>query len=214
MIDVELAQRAVKLALDGGATDAECTLSEGDEFSAQVRMRSLESLQDSAGRGAGIRVLAGKRSGSAYTSDLSSEGIAQMVRSALEIAAITGDDPHAGLPDPDELGSLSGDLDLYSDDVAAVSTDRRIELARETEEAGFAYDTRIVNSEGAGFDAWAAAIAAAIVRCARRWWRVKANPWNATTGSRPSALLRGWKNRPISAGKRLNAQCAGSAPAR
>jgi PmbA protein len=155
MIDVELAQRAVRLALDGGAAGAECTLSEGDEFSAQVRMRSLESLQDSAGRGAGIRVLAGKRSGSAYTSDLSSEGIAQMVRSALEIAAITGDDPHAGLPDPDELGSLPGDLGLYSDDVAAVDTDRRIELAREAEEAGFAYDPRIVNSDGAGFDAWA-----------------------------------------------------------
>jgi PmbA protein len=41
---MELAQDVVRRALDAGASDAECTIAEGDEFSANVRMRELENL--------------------------------------------------------------------------------------------------------------------------------------------------------------------------
>src|SRR5271163_5127475 len=117
MIDQELASDAVRLALDSGATDAECTLAEGEEFSAHVRMRALETLKDAGSRRAGLRVLVGQRVGSAHTSDLSSAGVRQMVESALAIAAISTEDPFAGLPDGAELGSLEGDLQLFSDDI-------------------------------------------------------------------------------------------------
>ena len=40
MIDPELARQAIRLAQERGATDSECTLAEGEEFSAMVRMRS------------------------------------------------------------------------------------------------------------------------------------------------------------------------------
>jgi len=154
MIDPELAQKAVRLALERGATDAECTLAEGDEFSAVVRMQSLEKLIDAGSRSAGLRVLVGQRTGSAYTSDLSSEGIRKLVESALAVAEITTDDPYAGLPDAAELGTISGDLQLYSDDVNAVDTAERVREALETEEAAFATDPRITNSEGASFGAY------------------------------------------------------------
>src|SRR5277367_4852416 len=100
MMDREVAMRAIRLALERGATDAECTLAEGQEFSAQVRMRSLETLKDAGSRRAGLRVLVGKRVGSAHTSDLSVAGVRQMVESALAIAAISTEDPYAELPDP------------------------------------------------------------------------------------------------------------------
>jgi PmbA protein len=154
MIDVELASKAVRLALDRGASDAECTLSEGDEFSATVRMRSLETLKDAGSRGAGLRVLLGRHVGSSYTSDLSSEGVRKLVDSALEIAAISTEDPHAGLPDFSELGSLAGDLQLYSDDVSRIDTQQRIDQALEAEDAALSADPRITNSEGASFDAY------------------------------------------------------------
>jgi PmbA protein len=154
MIDAELASQVVRLALDRGASDAECTLSEGEEFSAGVRMRSLETLKDAGSRGAGLRVLLGQHVGSSYTSDLSSDGIRKLVDSALEIAAISTEDPHAGLPDPSELGSLSGDLQLYSDDVNRIDTSQRIELALQAEDAALSADPRITNSEGASFDAY------------------------------------------------------------
>ena len=154
MIDVELASQAVRLALERGASDAECTLSEGEEFSAGVRMRSLETLKDAGSRGAGLRVLRGQHVGSSYTSDLSREGIRRLVESALEIAAISTEDPHAGLPDPSELGSLSGDLQLYSDDISRIDTSQRIDQALQAEDAALSADPRITNSEGASFDAY------------------------------------------------------------
>jgi PmbA protein len=154
MIDPELAPQAVRLAMERGATDAECTVAEGEEFSAQVRMRELETLIDSGSRRAGLRVLVGKRVGSAHTSDLSSAGVRQMVESALAIAAISTEDPYADLPDTSELGSLAGDLELYSDDIQSIDTPARIQAALETEEAALSWDPRITNSEGASFNAY------------------------------------------------------------
>jgi PmbA protein len=152
--DAEIAARAVRLAVERGATGAECTISEGDEFTAQVRMRSLETLKEAGSRAAGLRVLVGRRSGSSYTSDLSDDGLRNLVASALEIAAISTEDPSAGLPDPSELGALAGDLALYSDDVARLETAWKIRQAMDGEEAALASDPRIVNSEGASFDSW------------------------------------------------------------
>jgi len=147
-----VAERLVKQALEKGATDAESTVAEGDEFSVNVRMREVENLKEAGSRGAGLRVLVGKRSGSAYTSDLSETGLENLVASALDLAEVTNEDPFAGLPEPDELGSIDGDLDLHSDDIQALEASRKIELALKTEEAAFQVDPRISNSEGASFD--------------------------------------------------------------
>ncbi len=148
----EVAQAAVKQALAAGATDAECTIAEGDEFSANVRMGELETLKEAGSRGVGLRVLIGKRMGGSYTSDLSREGIAQMVRSAIDLAGLTSEDPQAGLPEAGELGSLTSDLKLFSNETAGLPTEQRIEMAKRAEAAALAVDPRITNSEGASFD--------------------------------------------------------------
>ena len=148
----ELAAETVKQALERGASDAECTISEGSEFSANVRMREVESLKQAGSRGAGLRVLTGKRAGSAYTSDLSADGISQMVGSAIELASITSEDPHAGLPEAAEMGAIPGDLQLYCADIERLETPFKIDLARSAEAAALGADPRISNSEGGSFD--------------------------------------------------------------
>ncbi len=147
----ELAAETVKQAMARGATDAECTIAEGSEFSANVRMREVESLKEAGSRAAGLRILIGKHTGSAYTSDLSPEGVQRMVASAIELASITSEDPHAGLPDSEEFGALSGDLRLYCVDVERLETPVKIEMARAAEAAALDTDARITNSEGASF---------------------------------------------------------------
>jgi PmbA protein len=149
---LELAQDIVRRAETAGATDAECTIAQGEEFSVNVRMREVENLKEAGSRGAGLRILIGKKTGSSYTSDLSGEGIEKLVRSAIELAEITSEDPHAGLPDPDEFGALSEDLHLYSPDVAALDTAVKIDAAKRCEAAALDADPRISNSEGASFD--------------------------------------------------------------
>ena len=146
-----MAAGIVRQAQALGAHDAECTISEGEEFSVGVRMGEVETLKQAASRGAGLRILIGNRTGSAYTSDLSPAGLEQLTRAALELAEVTTEDPFAGLPEASTLGSLDRDLGLYHEDVEALPTAEKIALAKRAEAAAFASDSRITNSEGASF---------------------------------------------------------------
>ncbi len=152
MKPLELVQEIVQQALAAGATDAECTIAEGEEFSVSVRVGDIEKLQEAASRSAGLRVLVGQRSGSAYTSDLTPEGISRMVRSAVDNAEVTGEDPFAGLPDAADLGQHTTDLRLFDESIRSLAPAAKIEQARRAEAAFMAYDPRIDKSEGASFD--------------------------------------------------------------
>ena len=148
-----LAVDVVAAALKAGASDAEAVVREGDEFSVNVRMGQVETLMESGSRGLGLRVFLGKRSASTSTSDLTPEGIRQLVDGALALAKVTEADPNAGLPERDEFGSVDGDLHLYYDDVYSLPGPERIEWARRAEDAALKADPRITNSDGGSFDA-------------------------------------------------------------
>src|SRR5579863_8488939 len=153
-IDLEsLVADVVAKAVKAGATDAEAVAREGDEFSVNVRMGEVETLKESGSRGLGLRVFVGKRSGSASTSDLTADGIRQLVDGALALARVTEEDPFAGLPETSEFGAVKSDLHLYFDDVYSLSGAERIEWARRAEAAALKADPRITNSDGGSFDA-------------------------------------------------------------
>jgi PmbA protein len=149
----QLATDLRELAMSGGATAAECVVREGDEFSTLVRLGQVETLKESGSKAIGLRVFHGQRAASTYSSDFSRDSLDRMVKSALELAKITSQDPYAGIPEPSQLGSLKGDLDLYSADVYSLPGEERISYARRTEKAALDYDLRIKNSEGGSFDA-------------------------------------------------------------
>jgi PmbA protein len=98
-------------------------------------------------------VFFGQRSASTWSSDLSPAGIDQMVKGALNLARITSEDPFSGIPEPEQLGAIKTDLDLYYDDVYSLSTADRIDYARRAEKAAITADPRIDNSDGGSFDA-------------------------------------------------------------
>jgi len=158
-IDLEsLAADVVALAVKAGASDAEAMARESDEFSVNVRMGQVETLQESGSRGLGLRVFLGQRSGSASTSDLTAEGIRQLVEGALALARVTEEDPFAGLPEAGEFGAVDtringDDLHLYYDDVYSLASAERIEWARRVEAAALTADPRITNSDGGSFEA-------------------------------------------------------------
>src|ERR1035438_9249419 len=97
-------------------SDAEAVAREGDEFSVTVRMGEVETLKESGSRGLGLRVFLGTRSASTSTSDLTAEGIRQLVDGALALAKVTEEDPFTGLPETAEFGAVEDDLHLYYDD--------------------------------------------------------------------------------------------------
>ena len=78
-----LASDIVSKALKAGASDAEVTIREGDEFSTTVRMGEVETLKESGSRGMGLRVLIatpnGHRVASTSSSDFSADGVKPFV---------------------------------------------------------------------------------------------------------------------------------------
>ena len=149
----QLAHDVVSRATRAGATQAEVIVREGDEFSTVVRLGAVETLKESGSRGMGLRVFIGQRTASTYTSDFSDDGIEKLVSNAVSLARVSSEDPFAGLPQRDEFGQLTQDLDLYYDDVYSLPTAERIEYAKRAEAAALEVDSRLTNSDGASFDA-------------------------------------------------------------
>jgi PmbA protein len=149
----ELATDVVRRAMAGGATAAEAVVREGDEFSTVVRLGQVETLKESGSKAIGVRVFFGKRSASTYSTDFSAVSIDRMVSSALQLARLTSEDPFGGIPEASQLGSLSGDLDLFHPDVYSLPGPDRIDYARRAEKAALDFDPRLKNSDGGSFDA-------------------------------------------------------------
>jgi PmbA protein len=152
-LTTDLATQLVDQALTAGATDVEVMLYEGDEFEALVRKGEVERLKESGSRAAGLRVFVGARAASTSTSDLTHAGLERLVHGAVALARVTSEDPFAGLPDAESFGQLSGELQLYSNDIDELPAAERISLARRADQACFAADPRITNSRGGSFDA-------------------------------------------------------------
>jgi len=149
----EIAVDVFLRAMQGGATAAEAVVREGDEFSTLVRLGQVETLKEAGSKAIGVRVFFGQRAANTYSSDLSCAGIDRMVKSALELAKLTSEDPFGGIPEASQLGQLSGDLDLFHEDVYSLPGPDRIDYARRAEKAALDLDPRIKNSEGGSFDA-------------------------------------------------------------
>ena len=153
IISKEFVTDIVAKALRAGASDAEAVFAEGDEFETLVRLGQVEQLKEAGSRGLGLRVFQGQRTASTSTSDLTAEGVEQLVSGAMALVQVTSEDPFAGLPERGEFGMLTGDLDLYYEDVYSLPAVERIEYARRTEAAAMAADASIQNSGGGSFDA-------------------------------------------------------------
>src|SRR2546421_13043366 len=104
----EVAQDAVARAMKSGATAAEAVVREGSEFSTLVRLGQVETLKEAGSRAIGVRIFFGQRAASTYSSDFSPASLDKMVKSALELARLTSEDPFAGLPEKGQLGSIPG----------------------------------------------------------------------------------------------------------
>jgi PmbA protein len=153
----QLAADVVDRALRAGASEAEAVIREGDEFSTLVRLGQVETLKESGARGIGLRVFMGSsgayRTANTSTSDFSEAGLAHLVSGAIDLARVTSQDPFAGLPDRNAMDQLTGDLDLYYEDVYSLPTAQRIEYARRAEAAALSADPRLKKSDGGSFDA-------------------------------------------------------------
>ncbi|SEG21842.1 metalloprotease PmbA [Nitrosomonas ureae] len=143
----QISQDILAHAKKGGATACETNVSDGFGQTVTVRQSAVETIEYNRDKGLSVTVYMGQKRGHASTSDFSPQAISDTVAAALSIARYTADDDCAGLAEAELLAKDYPDLNLYFP--WQISVEEAIELARTCEQAGYAADKRITNSEGA-----------------------------------------------------------------
>ena len=143
----ETASTLLEYAKTRGATSSEVEVSEGFGQTVTVRRGEVETIEYNRDKGIGVTVYVGQKRGHASSSDFSMQAMRDTVDAALSIARFTAPDDCAGLADPELIAREIPDLDLWHP--WDLPVERAIELAKIAEDAGFAVDPRISNSEGA-----------------------------------------------------------------
>ena len=146
-----IADQVLRWARAAGADDAEVSVHESTEFSAGVRMGTVETLTEAASRGLQLRVFVDQRMARAGTSDLRPETLEGLTQRAVERARLANADPFAGLPEETGVVPETETLKLYDPALEEWSAAEKISLAQETERIGLNLDPRVNNSGGASF---------------------------------------------------------------
>ena len=145
-----MAGRLVDFGLTYGADEVEVNLTDGREFSVDVRLGKIENLLEAGSRSLGVRIIKQKKTAFATSSDLREGTVRRLIRNAVVRAGLASRDDHSGLPPlPEELTDIHL-LELYDPEVAALTPSQKIRLALETERIALE-DGRITNSHGASF---------------------------------------------------------------
>ncbi|GHT80935.1 peptidase C69 [Betaproteobacteria bacterium] len=147
----EIAADILKYAKKGGASACETDVSEGFGQTVTVRKGEIDTIEYNRDKGVGVTIYLGQQRGHASTSDFSRKALKATVKAALSIARYTAPDPCAGLADRALMAQHCPDLDLFHP--WKIDIDASITLAHQCEEAAFAVNPLIRNSEGASVSA-------------------------------------------------------------
>ncbi len=146
----ELAADVLDQARQQGATAGDVVIASGESFSAGIRLGKVEKIQNSQEKRMGLRLFADQSSAITSTANFTRAALQAFVTETLDLAKATATDEFSGLPDQSDLAQDVPDLDL-SDTSAPLTLEEKLARAQEAEEAAFACDSRITNSEGAEF---------------------------------------------------------------
>jgi PmbA protein len=142
-----LAEQLVKTSLKKGADAAEVYIESVRDLSLDVRKGEIETVQEAASSGAGIRVFVKGRMAFASSNDLADKALGEAVGRAIEFARVTTADPANVLPDDKSETAVEG---LYDPGIARVPMDDKIGLAKRVEALAMK-DPRITKSDGARY---------------------------------------------------------------
>ncbi len=146
----ELASRVVELARAAGAEQCDVFAVSAEESTVSVRLGEVEKLIEAGSHSLGLRVIDGGRTAVCSTSDLAEQTLAKFARETVELARISEPDADAGLPDPALLARASVDsLQIFDERLESLTTDEKVRMALDCEDAARSFDPRITNSDGA-----------------------------------------------------------------
>jgi PmbA protein len=142
-----LAEELVKKSLKKGADAAEVYIENGRNLSLDVRKGEVETVEEAASYGAGLRVFVKGKMAFASSNDLGERALDDAIGRAVEFAKITTSDPDNVLPADKGLTEIAG---LFDPLIAKMPMTEKIDLAIKTEQLAMK-DPRITKSDGARY---------------------------------------------------------------
>jgi PmbA protein len=131
---VEVARRAVELALAKGAQETAAGTYRARHVEVVFRDGRLEKVSEATTRGLGLDLYVDGRYASVATSDLRPDAVERFVEDAVTLTRKLSPDPYRRLPDPELYGGqVALDLELVDPAYAGVTADERRRLAQAAE---------------------------------------------------------------------------------
>jgi PmbA protein len=143
-----LAEQLVKTCLARGADAADVYVESSRHLSIEVRNGDLETIQEAATSGVGIRVFLGGRMGFSHCNDVAAPALDAALSSAIAFARTTTADPTNVLPADGGVTAIDG---LFDPSIAKVPMEAKIDLAKAAEKLAMK-DPRITKSAGASYE--------------------------------------------------------------
>lgn len=144
----ECAEKLLELAKNKGATSSELSIGASRGLSVNARMNEVETVEFNQDQSLSLTLYKGQRKGHVSVTDLTDKALEQAVDMALAFAEHTAEDPYAGLASAELMASQWDDPELYYPQPFDVEQLVDLSLACEAEGRK---DSRITNSDGAGF---------------------------------------------------------------
>jgi PmbA protein len=135
----EIADRVVAQARPGEQIEA--YVARGEDTDIRVYQGEVEHFVSARSEGIGIRVIRGGRTGFAYAGTLDDTALAAVLADARDNVEFGTVDEWAGLAAPDGVPVVA--QTLWNDELAALASERKIELAKELERLTLAQDPRV-----------------------------------------------------------------------
>jgi PmbA protein len=149
----ELAQWALKYALDKGCSDAGVKVYSETENSFEYRDTQLDKLEQSAGNGLTIRIFADERYSLFSTNRLEKKELERFIARGIETTRCLAKDKFRKLPDPSRLYKGDGKgLDLYDKDIDGISVDEKLALIKNNVNEVYKTDERLISVSAAYSD--------------------------------------------------------------
>lgn len=144
----ELARQVVEKAQDLGAEQSEAYLIKSKDLTIDIRDNTVETLKLAEDRGLGVRVFRNSRVGFAYTSDLTTSAVDEIIKQALANSDKTSPDEFNVMPKP---GGQYADLNLFDPEIQKASIEEKIDIARTIEKTARGFDRRVTITERSSY---------------------------------------------------------------
>lgn len=142
----ELAGWIVAQAKKAGAADVAVNISHRRDIEIGCRRRQIETLKESTQKSLSLSVYAGNRYSSHSTNDLSRTALGLFASEAVATTKYLSEDPFRTLADPKYYqGREARDLHIFDPTYESLSSDARVALAREVEDAALAESDKIIS---------------------------------------------------------------------